>query len=332
METIKISQGSGGQETNAFIKNIVLKYFGNPILNELADSALLKNIPSNIAFTSDSFVVEPIFFPGGNIGDLAVCGTVNDLSVRGGVPKYISVSFIIEEGLALNDFKKILFSIKKRAREAGVIIATGDTKVAPRGKCDKIFINTSGIGFMVKGADISAANIRAGDIAIVSGTLGEHSIAVMNARHKLGIKSNIKTDSAPLNKMTEILIKTLGRNIKAMRDITRGGLSTVLNELASKNTGFDIEEKKIPVLKSVRAAAALLGLDILDMANEGKLICIVSPRAAQKALKIMRKSPYGTNAQIIGRATGFGKVNLITAFGSKRILRPPFGEVLPRIC
>ena len=329
MDTIKLAHGSGGQQSAALIKNLILKYLGNPVLNALDDSALLKNTPPQIAFTTDSFVVDPIFFPGGNIGDLAICGTVNDLAVRGAIPKYISVSFIIEEGFQIVDFKKILAAIKARAKEAGVIVACGDTKVTPRGKCDKIFINTSGIGHMINNADISQKNIRAGDIVIASGPLGAHSITIMNARHKLGIKANFNTDSAPLGKMTAALINTLGRDIKCMRDITRGGLSTVLNELGF---GFEIEETKIPVDKAVKAASALLGLDILDMANEGRLVCIVSPQKAQKALQIMRQNKYGKGAQIIGRAAPGKQVQMITALGAKRIIRPPLGEVLPRIC
>lgn len=332
METIKIAHGSGGRQSNELIKNTILKYFGNPVLNNLEDAALLKNIPQKITFTTDSFVVDPIFFPGGNIGDLAVCGTINDLAVKGSVPKYITVSFIIEEGFAFNDFKKILASVKSRAKEAGVIIAAGDTKVTPKGKCDKIFINTAGIGFALDKADISAKNIRPKDVVIVSGNLGDHSVTVMNARHRLGIKSTIKTDSAPLNIMTQKLVKALGKDIKAMRDITRGGLSTVLNELASPKIGFDIEETKIPISPAVKAASALLGLDVLDMANEGKLICIVSPQKAEAALDIIKKSPYGKNAKIIGIAGATGKVNLITALGVKRVLHAPLGEILPRIC
>jgi hydrogenase expression/formation protein HypE len=332
METIKISHGSGGRESQKLIKEVILKYFSNPVLKDLEDAARLKNTPPDIAFTTDSFIVDPIFFPGGNIGDLAVCGTVNDLSVRGALPKYISVSFIIEEGFLVSDFKKILSSIKTRAAEAGVIIASGDTKVTPKGKADKIFINTSGVGHMIKGADISAKNIKPGDVVIVSGILGEHSITIMNARHKLGIKSGLKTDSAPLNKMTYSLIKTLGKDIKVMRDITRGGLSGVLNELCSPKTGFDIEEEKLPVSRPVKAACNLLGLDVLDMANEGKLVCVASAKSAQKALGIIKKSPYGKNAAIIGAAQKYAGVNLVTPLGSKRVIRAPLGEVLPRIC
>jgi len=328
METIKISHGSGGQQSAELIKNLILKYFGNPLLSRLEDAALLKAAPQ-IAFTTDSFVVDPISFPGGNIGDLAVCGTVNDLAVRGAQPKYLSVSFILEEGLSIADFKKILAAMKARAKEAGVIIVAGDTKVTPRGKCDKIFINTSGIGFMLGNANIGAANIRAGDAVIVSGELGEHSAAVMNTRHKLGIKANLKTDSAPLNKITTALIKTLGSDVKMMRDITRGGLSSVLNELA---VGFEIFENQIPLSQSVRAACELLGLDALDMANEGKFIAVVKPRSAKRALKIIRANKYGKDARIIGRAIKGGKVFLVTPLGVKRVLRAPLGEVLPRIC
>jgi hydrogenase expression/formation protein HypE len=332
METIKLAHGAGGQQSADFIERIILKYFGNPLLNRLEDAVLLKNIPSKIAFTTDSFVVDPAFFPGGNIGDLAVCGAVNDLAVRGALPKYISVSFILEDGFKISKFKKILSAMRVRAKEAGVIVACGDTKVVPRGKCDKIFINTAGIGYMFPNANISPANIRAGDVVIVSGALGEHSLAVMNARHNLGIKANLKTDSAPLNKITAALINALGRDIKCMRDITRGGLSTVLNELAGKYTGFEIDEQKIPAFPAARAAAALLGLDILDMANEGKLVCIASPTAAAEALQIMRANKYGKNAQIIGRSTAGGKVLLATVLGAQRLLRPPLGDVLPRIC
>lgn len=333
METITLAHGAGGQQSADFIKRIILKYFGNPLLNGLEDAALLKNTPPEIAFTTDSFVVDPAFFPGGNIGDLAVCGAVNDLAVRGARPKYMSVSFILEDGFEISEFKKILSAMRGRAKEAGVIIACGDTKVVPRGKCDKIFINTAGIGHMLKNADISPANIRAGDIVLVSGALGEHSLAVMNARHNLGIKANLKTDSAPLNKITAALINALGRDIKCMRDITRGGLSSVLNELAGKRAGFEIEEQKIPALPAARAAAALLGLDILDMANEGKLVCIASPEAAEKALRIIRADKYGKNARIIGRASAAGgKVFLKTVLGARRLLRPPLGDVLPRIC
>ncbi|MDR1123139.1 MAG: hydrogenase expression/formation protein HypE [Elusimicrobiota bacterium] len=332
MEKIMLSHGAGGQQSAAFIKRIILKYFGNPVLNSLEDAALLKNTPPDIAFTTDSFVVDPVFFPGGNIGDLAVCGTVNDLAVRGARPKYISLSLILEEGLAFADLKKILAAAAARAKEAGVTVACGDTKVVPRGKCDKIFINTAGIGHMLKNAAISPANIRVGDIVIASGALGGHSLAVMNARHKLGIKADLKTDSAPLNKMTAALIEALGPRVKAMRDITRGGLSTVLNELAGKRAGFEIEEQKIPVLPAARATAALLGLDILDMANEGSIVCVLSPDAAERALRIMRADKYGKNAQIIGRAVEGGKVLLATALGVHRLLRPPLGDVLPRIC
>lgn len=332
MDTIKIAHGSGGRQSRELVKNIILKYFNNPLLAQLEDAAVLENTPAKIAFTTDSYVVDPIFFPGGNIGDVAICGTVNDLSVKGAKPKYISVSFIIEEGFPVADFKKILVAMQKRAKEADILIATGDTKVTPKGKTDKIFINTSGIGFMLKNADIAATNIRPGDILIVSGALGPHSVAVMNARHNLGIKSNIKSDSAPLNIMTENLITKLGHCVKAMRDITRGGLSTVLNELALPKLGFDVNEADIPVSKTVKAAADLLGIDVLSLANEGKLICVVSSEKAKEALEIMQKSPYGSDAKIIGSAQNTGKVNLVTNLGVKRVLRAPLGEILPRIC
>ncbi|MDR0953445.1 MAG: hydrogenase expression/formation protein HypE [Elusimicrobiota bacterium] len=333
MKEISVAHGAGGEQSRHLINNLILKYFGNPILNELEDAAVLNTL-GKIAFTTDSFVVDPIFFPGGNIGDLAICGTVNDLAVKGAEPKYISVSFIIEEGFAIKDFKAILSSMRQRASEAGVIIATGDTKVTPRGKTDKIFINTAGIGFLPKNANVAAKNIKNGDVLIVSGNLGDHSIAIMNARHNLGIKSNIKTDSAPLNKITQELIKTLGKDIKAMRDITRGGLASVLNEMTSPQIGFVVEEAKIPSSKSAAAAARLLGLDLLEMANEGKFLCVVSAAKAKQALQIIKKNKYGKNAEIIGLASKEvrGKVRLKTRLGPLRSLNAPLGELLPRIC
>jgi hydrogenase expression/formation protein HypE len=232
----------------------------------------------------------------------------------------------------LADFKRILASIKTRAKEAGVTVACGDTKVVQRGKCDKIFINTAGIGHMLKNSAVNPAHIRPGDAVIISGALGEHSVALMNARHNLGIKADLKTDSAPLNKITAALIAALGPQVRMMRDITRGGLSSVLNELVSRNIGFEISQNLIPAQKAVSAAASLLGLDVLDMANEGKLLCITAREAAQRALKIMRQNKYGKEAAVIGLAVKGGGVNLITPLGVKRALRPPLGEVLPRIC
>ncbi|MDR1684212.1 MAG: hydrogenase expression/formation protein HypE [Elusimicrobiota bacterium] len=332
MDTIKIAHGSGGRESAGLIQNIILKYFGNPLLNRLEDAALLGGTPKNIALTCDGFVADPVFFPGGNIGDLAVCGAVNDLAVRGASPKYLSVSFILEDGLPVADFKKILAAMARRCKEAGVIVACGDTKVVQRGKCDKIFIITSAVGHMLPRANIAPQNIEAGDTLIISGALGEHSLAMLNARHNLGLKSNLKTDSAPLNKITAALINTLGPDVKMMRDITRGGLSSVLNELTSRQTGFEIEETLLPVSSAAKAASELLGLDILDMANEGKFVLAVSAGKAKDALKIIKAQPYGKGAAVVGQAVKGGKVNLITKLGVKRVLRAPLGEALPRIC
>ncbi len=330
---IKTAHGSGGAQSGELIGKVILKYFGNATLNLLEDAALIKNPQTDIAFTTDSFVVSPLFFSGGCIGDLAVCGTVNDLSARGAIPKYLSVSFIIEEGLPLQDFKKILAAMARRAKEAGVQIITGDTKVVQKGKADGIFINTSGIGFMQKGAKLGAKNIKNGDAVLISGTLGEHSLTIMNARHKLGIKSNIKTDSAPLNKMTQKLIAALGADVKFMRDITRGGLSTILNEVAAQSKkGFEIVQDSLPLNKQTAAAANLLGLDLLNAANEGKMLFIVKEQKAQEALKIIRSLTYGKAAAVIGQVTTKKEVKLITSLKTTRIIRMPQGEILPRIC
>lgn len=330
---IKTAHGSGGAQSGELINKVILKYFGNATLNLLQDAALLKNPQANIAFTTDSFVVNPLFFSGGCIGDLAICGTVNDLSARGAIPKYLSVSFIIEEGFKIEDFKKILAAMARRAKEAGIQIVTGDTKVVEKGKADGIFINTAGIGIMQKGANLAAKNIKAGDMVLISGALGGHSVTIMNARHNLGIKSNIKTDSAPLNKITQKLISALGADIKFMRDITRGGLATILNEVATQSKkGFEVLEEALPSDKQTTAAAELLGLDLLCAANEGKMMFIINPKKAQAALKIIRSFNYGKGAAIIGQVTKAKQVKLITKLKTARIIKTPQGEILPRIC
>lgn len=329
-KNITLAMGSGGADGAELLK-LILKYFNSPLLRGLEDAAVLKMNAKNLVFTTDSYVVSPVFFDGGNIGDLAVCGTVNDISVRGGAPKYISVSFILEEGFALKDFERILKSMAARAREAGVQIVTGDTKVVERGKCDKIFINTSGAGELLPKANISVSNAKAGDVIIASGPLGEHGLAVMNARHNLGLKG-FKTDSAPLNQITRALIKKFGRDIKLMRDITRGGLAGVLAEIsAASKCGAEVYEDKVPLSQAVKAGGKLLGVDPLALANEGKFLLIINKTKAVAAVKEMKKFKYSAHACVIGEMKGKDNV-LLRGNGVRTKILPVRGAVLPRIC
>jgi len=325
---ITLEHGAGGEESRALVGKILLKYFKNDILARLDDAAALRLSSEKIAFTTDSYVVNPVFFEGGNIGDIALCGTVNDLSVKGAAAKYISLGLIIEEGFSFGDFERILKSIAARAKEAGVQIVTGDTKVVERGAADKIFINTSGVGEIIK--EMSTQNIRAGDAVIASGFLGEHGMTVMNARHNLGLKG-LRSDVAPLNQITLAVLPYA----HMMRDLTRGGLTSSLTEIA-RSAGYDIEidAEKIPLGSAVKAAAALLGSDPLQSANEGKLVCFAPASLAAKVLKIMRAQKYGKNAAVIGRVlkTKNKKVFIKTSVGARRELKEREGGNLPRLC
>ncbi len=288
-----------------------------------------------IAFTTDSYVVSPRRFPGGDIGHIAVCGTVNDLAVKGAVPKWISVAFILEEGLPLEELEDTLKSIAQTARQAGVEVVTGDTKVVEKGKADGIFITVSGVGIIPDGVNMAAENIQPGDAIIVSGNLAEHGVAVLNARHKLGLKSKIESDGAPLNGLIGQLLADNAPNIRAMRDLTRGGLANALCELAG-TCGYNlhITENMVPVSDEVRAACAILGTDPFSMANEGKICLFCAPENADAIISLMRKNQYGANAAQIGTVASEkeGRVLLSTAIGATRALRAPEGEVLPRIC
>jgi hydrogenase expression/formation protein HypE len=334
-QKILLGHGSGGSLMHQLIGDMFMKHFGNSILNEQTDSAILETGSSEIAFTSDSFVIDPIFFPGGNIGKLAVCGTVNDLAVSGAKPMYISVSFIIEEGFSLKDLEEIVISLAAEARKAGVLIVTGDTKVVNKGKCDKIFINTAGIG-TIKKKDIQinkALNIKAGDVVIINGTIGDHGMAVMNARESFNFKAAIESDCASLNHMIGDVIEKY--HVKFMRDPTRGGVATVLNELAEKiNLGIEISESDLPVKSGVRAMCELLGFDPLHIANEGKVIIIAAEEEAQKILSVLKTNEYGKESTIIGRVAGDhrGKVVLKNETGGRRIIDSLTGDQLPRIC
>ncbi len=332
MKQILLSHGGGGEETQKLIKELFFKYFSNPILEKMEDAAVL-NINSKLAFTTDSFTVSPIFFKGGNIGKLAIAGTVNDLAMMGAKPKYLSCSFIIEEGLPFEELEEIVRSMAEEMKKTGVQIVTGDTKVVPKGSTDKIFINTTGIGEIVY-EGISAHNIQEGDVILVSGTVGDHGACIMAQREGIEMEGDISSDCASLWSLVEDLINK-GLTIKAMRDPTRGGLSAVLNEWAEQSDiGIEIDEEKIPVKEEVQGMCELLGLDPLSLANEGKLILAVPEEEGEKALNILKSNPLGKNAQIIGRATSDykGKVILKSPYGSKRILEPPAGELLPRIC
>jgi len=332
MKQILLSHGGGGEETQKLIKDLFFKYFSNPILEKMEDAAVFK-VNSKLAFTTDSFTVSPIFFKGGNIGKLAVAGTVNDLSVMGAKPLYMSCSFIIEEGLAFEDLEKIVSSMAKEMNKTGVQVITGDTKVVPKGSADKVFINTTGIGEVIY-EGISSHNIEEGDIIIVSGTIGDHGACIMAQREGIEIDGNLISDCASLWSLVENLINA-GITIKAMRDPTRGGLSAVLNEWAEQsNIGIEIEESKIPVKEEVQGFCELLGLEPYVLANEGKLILAVPKGEEEKAIQVMRNNKLGKDAQIIGKAISDhkGKVIIKSPYGSKRIMEHPSGELLPRIC
>lgn len=333
---IVLSHGNGGRMMNDLIKDLFLKYFGNAILNEQTDAAIFPVESHKLAFTTDSFVIDPIFFPGGNIGKLAVCGTVNDLAVSGAEPRYLSVSFIIEEGFPMKDLEVIVKSLAEEAQKANVFIVTGDTKVVNKGKCDKLFINTAGIGLVSKKNEriSKAQNINPGDVILINGTIGDHGMAVMNARESFNFKMKVISDCASLNHLIhEVLEQSF--TVKFMRDPTRGGVATVLNELAEKlNKGIEIDESVLPVNKGVSAMCELLGFDPLHIANEGKVLVVADERESEHILEIMQKNSLGENSAIIGRVVSDhpGKVALKTLAGGLRIVDSLMGEPLPRIC
>lgn len=329
-EKITLAHGAGGKFSADLLQEVILPHFDNEILNELHDGAKI----GNLAMTTDSYVVRPIFFRGGNIGKLSICGTVNDLAVTGAIPKYISVGLILEEGFAIDNLQKILASMSNAAKEAGVKIVTGDTKVVGKGQADGIFINTAGIGELIDGVDISARKICAGMQVIVSGYVGDHATAILGERHGLELPENIKSDCAPLNKLVREMLE-VEPEIAMLRDVTRGGMAAVLNEIAAAaNYEIVIEENKIPVREEVRGVCDILGFDVLELANEGKIIAIVPKNSAEKILDIMHQNIYGRDAQIIGevKANRTGRVGLQTKIGSVRIVDTPIGNLVPRIC
>ncbi len=333
-EKVLLDHGSGGKVSHAMFSDLILPLFENPELSKQDDGATLNIEGANLAFSTDSYVVDPIFFPGGNIGDLAVNGTINDISMCGAKPEFISVGLIIEEGLPVKQLKKILETMAMAAKKAGVKIVTGDTKVVPKGKADKIFINTSGIGIIPPGINVSGANAKPGDKIIVSGTIADHGITVLSSREGLKFDSDIISDSAPLNKMVQAIIQSRC-DIHVLRDPTRGGLGTTLNEIASQSgVGMNINEISLPIRGAVQGTCELLGFDPLYIANEGKLIAIVPEKDSLKALDIIQQNEFGKDAVIIGEVTKKdpGRVYLQTKIGGKRVVDMLTGDQLPRIC
>jgi len=331
-EKILLSHGSGGKLTHNLIKDIFAKYFSNEYLDTLSDSALLNLSSNEIAFTTDSYVIKPLKFPGGDIGKLAICGTVNDLAVEGATPKYISCGFIIEEGLDLAFLEEIVSSMAKTAEKAGVKIVTGDTKVVENGSCDGLFINTAGIGIRNNKVKLGCDQIKPGDKIIVNGTIGDHGMAVMAAREGLDLSSELESDCAPLNHLINNIIQYA---IRFMRDATRGGLATTLCEIAEE-TGLELEinETDLPIDERVMGIAEVLGIDPIYSANEGKFVLVVSPESADKVLEELKKDPLGENASIIGeiKETKNASVRLKTEIGTYRQVAMLTGAQLPRIC
>ena len=332
-EYITLAHGAGGKISRELMDKVILPEFGNPILNELHDGARLK-LSGRLAFTTDSYTVQPLFFNGGNIGKLAVCGTVNDLAMTGAVPRYLSAGIIIEEGFPIKDLRTIAHTMREMAEAAGVAIVTGDTKVVGRGKADGIFINTAGIGELIEGVSISPKEVRPGMKVLLSGYLGDHAATVLAGRHGLQLPDYIKTDCAPLAQLTQALLKA-APHTAVLRDPTRGGLAAVLNEIAeASGVGVIIEEETLPVRPEVQGVCDILGFDVLELANEGKCVAFVPEEEAAAALKAMQQSPYGEAACIIGETTAdaAGQVALRTAIGGLRVVDMPLGNLVPRIC
>ena len=330
-EIISLDYGSGGKKTSRLIEKMIVPALENPALAALGDGAIVEGF-GKLAFSTDSFVVDPIFFPGGDIGKLSVCGTVNDLAMCGAEPKYLSCSFIIEEGLTLGELEKIVDSIRRQCESCGVQVVTGDTKVVERGRGDKIYINTAGIGF-VKYPGLDVKSIRHGDAVIVSGTVGDHGTAVMMARSGM-FRAELKSDCAALNGLCDKILSASDK-VRVLRDPTRGGLATTLNEFVENTElGIEIKENLVPVKPAVQAACDMLGLEPMYCANEGKLICIVDAEDADKVLSAMRETEEGRDAAVIGHVTAEypGRLVMETAYGGKRVLQKLTGAQLPRIC
>jgi len=334
-DIILLGHGSGGTMSHRLLDELILPTLSGVAVQDQDDSAVLPAPGARLAFTTDSYVVDPIFFPGGNIGDLAINGTVNDLAMAGARPLYLSVGFILEEGLELAELESILRSMRAAADKAGVRIVTGDTKVVPRGKGDKVFINTSGVGVLEHELAIGGSRARSGDRLLISGTIGDHGMAVLSSREGLEFAAPIETDSMALNGLVDELLRELGPAVHVLRDPTRGGVATTLKEIARQSAvDITLDEPALPVRPAVKSACDILGLDPLYVANEGKLLAMVAPEAAEAALALMRRHETGTDAAIIGTvgAEVPGRVFLRTAIGGRRSIEMLSGEQLPRIC
>ncbi len=335
IDMVLLDHGSGGLASSRLIKEMFLARLSNPILDELEDSAELHLEGIRVAFSTDSYVVDPIFFPGGDIGELAVNGTINDLAMKGAEPVALSLGLILEEGFPGQDLARIMDSVARSARQAGVSVVTGDTKVVPRGKADKIFINTSGLGLLLHDFPLTASRIRPSDLILISGTVGDHGATIMTRREGLGLDGGLSSDTRPLHRMARALVDELGPEVRAFRDPTRGGLATSLVEMAHKaGLSFEIREEAIPVRDEVAQVCEILGLDPLYLANEGKMIAVVSQDAAARALEIMESMPESDGPAVIGRAVERGVVPVVmeTAVGGRRAVEMLTGEPLPRIC
>lgn len=336
-EKITLSHGSGGKATHNLIEGVFAPAFSNPLLDEMDDAATFRvdEDGPRLAFTTDTYVVNPLFFPGGDIGQLAVHGTLNDLAMAGAQPLYLSAGFILEEGFSIADLRRIVSSMAQAAEAAGVSLIAGDTKVVQHGKADGIFINTAGVGIVRANWPIGQSRLQAGDKVLVSGTIGDHGIAVMLAREGLELEAEVRSDTAPLHTLVADLLKVAGEGVHCLKDPTRGGVATTLNEMVlSSEVAIALNEERIPVRPEVRGACEILGLDPLTIANEGKLLAAVAPEVAEEALATMQAHPLGREAAIIGtvQAEPAGMVFLRTDIGGLRVLDMLVGDPLPRIC
>ncbi|MFH1627900.1 MAG: hydrogenase expression/formation protein HypE [Pseudomonadota bacterium] len=333
-DQVTLDHGSGGEASRELVNDIFLTRLDNDFLRRLDDSAVIELSGHKFAMTTDSYVVDPIFFPGGDIGSLSVHGTVNDLCMQGAVPLYLTLGLVLEEGLPMEDLMTIIDSVSRAAKEANVKVVAGDTKVVPKGNADKIFINTSGIGSVPEGVEVGSHNARPGDLILINGDIGDHGIAVLASREGLDFKTGLTSDSAPLNALVASILKVSSR-IHVLRDPTRGGVATALNEIAGQSgVGVHLFEDSLPISKAVMAASELLGFDPLYLANEGKCLIAVAPQDANSVLRAMKRNKYGKNSKIIGQVTDQnpGRVLLKTRVGGTRILSMLTGEQLPRIC
>ena len=334
-DTVQLSHGSGGKMMDDLISKLFMWAFDNPALNKKDDQAIIELNGQRFAFSTDSFVVDPLFFPGGNIGELAVNGTVNDVSMSGAKPMFLSAGFIIEEGFSMQELKKIVEAMRRAADKAGVIIVTGDTKVVNKGKGDKVFINTAGIGLIDHDYNIGASQLKPDDVIIINGTIADHGMAIMTKREGLGFESEIESDTAALNDLIKEILQAGEADIHAMRDPTRGGLAASLNEFATESqVTIRIMQDLIPIKNEVSGACEILGLDPLYVANEGKMIVCVAKQSAEKVLKVMKDHPLGEQSAIIGdvKKDKAGLVTMQTPIGAWRIVDTLVGEQLPRIC